>query len=235
MNDLTVFNNPDFGEIRSMLIDSEPWFVGKDVAKSLGYKDTPKAIRDHVDDEDKRLLRVGDLPTLKVNNYGAYIINESGVYALIFSSKLPTARQFKRWVTSEVLPAIRKTGSYAVMTAPQPVEHRELTADDYLKAASIVAGCRNERLPYVLGFLEQGGFPIPEIMSPDYQPTDVDDALCLLREAKNNRGMTYEQIGKIIGLDRVQVGRYYSGVTRPKPQRAAFILKRLQDALSQLD
>lgn len=232
MNDLTVFNNPDFGEIRSMLIDSEPWFVGRDVAVALGFKDTVNALKAHVDDEDKKGWRI---TTPSRGQQRMIVVNESGVYALIFSSKLPTARQFKRWVTSEVLPAIRKTGSYAVMTAPQPVEHRELTADDYLKAASIVAGCRNERLPYVLGFLEQGGFPIPEIMSPDCQPTDVDDALCLLREAKNDRGMTYEQIGKIIGLDKVQVSRYYSGVTRPKPQRAAFILKRLQDALSQLD
>lgn len=163
------------------------------------------------------------------------IVNESGVYALIFSSKLQTAKQFKRWVTSEVLPSLRKTGSYTVVTAPQPAERRELTTDDYLRAASIIAGCRNERLPYVLNLLEQGGFPIPEITSPDLLPTEVDDALQLLREAKNDRGMSYTQIGKIVGLDRMQVCRYCAGKIRPKPQRAALFQKRLQDALAQLD
>ena len=110
MNDLQVFKNAEFGEIRTVTIDDEPWFVGKDVAKALGYSDTNKAIAMHVDEEDK----LNDKTSLSLGQRGGWVINESGLYSLILSSKLPTAKKFKRWVTSEVLPSIRKHGMYAV-------------------------------------------------------------------------------------------------------------------------
>lgn len=99
------FKNEDNGEI---------WCVGKDVAEILGYKDTDKAIRDHVDAEDQELLKPADLAGLKIPNRGLIFINESGLYSLIFGSQLPEAKKFTRWVTSEVLPSIRKTGTYSV-------------------------------------------------------------------------------------------------------------------------
>ena len=108
MNNLQIFNSEEFGSVRTMVIDNEPWVVGKDVAEILGYKDTSDAMRRHVDDEDKLTRRFTD----SGQNREMYIINESGLYSLILSSKMPNARKFKRWVTSEVLPAIRKTGSY---------------------------------------------------------------------------------------------------------------------------
>ena len=108
MNEPVIFNNPEFGEIRIVNISGEPWFVGKDVADALGYSDTDKAIRTHVDDEDKLTRQIGG----SGQNRNMMIINESGLYSLILSSKLPSAKQFKRWITSEVLPAIRKTGGY---------------------------------------------------------------------------------------------------------------------------
>ena len=108
--ELQIFKNTDFGEVRTVLIDNEPYFVGKDVAEVLGYTNPHKALRDHVDAEDTRTERfvhpLGGEQETKV-------INESGLYSLILKSKLPTARQFKRWVTSEVLPTIRKHGVYA--------------------------------------------------------------------------------------------------------------------------
>lgn len=110
MNDLQVFKNTEFGEIRTMTIDNEPWFVGKDVASILGYVDTSDALKKHVDTEDKLTRRFAD----SGQNREMYVINESGLYSLILSSKLPKAKEFKRWVTSEVLPAIRKHGVYAV-------------------------------------------------------------------------------------------------------------------------
>lgn len=116
MNEISIFENPTFGQVRSLTIDNEPWFVGKDVAEVLGYSDTNKAVSMHVDDEDKKL---NDKSSLSFGQRGATLINESGLYALIFSSKLETAKAFKRWVTSEVLPAIRKTGSYQM---PAPVQ-----------------------------------------------------------------------------------------------------------------
>ena len=108
MNELTIFENPEFGAIRTVELDGEPWLVGKDVAAALGYTDTDQALRRHVDDEDK-LTRNFDGSG---QNRSMTIINESGLYSLVLSSKLPTARKFRRWVTSEVLPSIRRTGGY---------------------------------------------------------------------------------------------------------------------------
>ncbi len=107
-NEIQLFHNDEFGDIRTVIIDGEPWFVGKDVTAILGYKNTSKALLNHVDSEDK--LNNESLSSL--GQRGGWLINESGVYSLILSSKLPNARRFKRWVTSEVLPAIRKTGRY---------------------------------------------------------------------------------------------------------------------------
>lgn len=125
MNDLAIFENPEFGHIRGLKIEGEPWFVGKDIAEALGYADTAAALKKHVDDEDKKLFKADDLPTLKMSNYGAYLVNESGLYSLMLKSKLPAAKKFKRWVTSEVLPSIRKTGAYSV-----PGAGRDAPADD---------------------------------------------------------------------------------------------------------
>lgn len=108
MEQLKIFENEEFGQVRTINIDREPWFVGKDVAKILGYKDTSDAMRRHVDDEDKLTRCFTDSGQKRE----LYIINESGLYSVILSSKLPSAKRFKRWVTSEVLPVIRKTGSY---------------------------------------------------------------------------------------------------------------------------
>lgn len=108
MEQLKIFENEEFGQVRTINIDGEPWFVGKDVAKILGYKDTSDAMRRHVDDEDKLTRCFTDSGQKRE----LYIINESGLYSVILSSKLPSAKRFKRWVTSEVLPAIRKTGIY---------------------------------------------------------------------------------------------------------------------------
>lgn len=122
MNELQIFKNPEFGEIRTVEVNNEPWFVGKDVAMVLGYSNPQKAIRDHVEDEDKgvnEMFTPGGKQQLP-------IINESGLYSLILSSKLPTAKKFKHWVTSEVLPTIRKHGAY--MT-PETLQEAILNPD----------------------------------------------------------------------------------------------------------
>lgn len=105
MNQLQIFENPEFGAVRTVEIDGDPWLVGKDVAQALGYTNPQKAIRDHVDDEDK-----GVNESFTVNGTQGILINESGLYSLVLSSKLPTARKFRHWVTSEVLPSIRRHG-----------------------------------------------------------------------------------------------------------------------------
>lgn len=115
MNNLQIFNSEEFGAVRTVTINGEPWFVGKDVALALGYSYPQKAVRDHVLEEDRGVNEM-DTPS---GRQKLVTINESGLYALIFGSKLDSAQRFKHWVTSEVLPAIRKTGSYQ---APQGKE-----------------------------------------------------------------------------------------------------------------
>lgn len=124
MNDLQIFNSEEFGEIRTVTIDGEPWFVGKDVAIALGYQNTSKALADHVEECDK----LNNKLLLSLGQRGGWFINESGLYALIFGSKLESAKRFKHWVTSEVLPAIRRHGAY--MT-DQTLE-KALTSPDFL-------------------------------------------------------------------------------------------------------
>lgn len=136
MNELQIFKSPEFGQIRTLTIDGEPWFVGKDVADILGYQNGSRDINRHVDADDKRKEMITDGKQLKET----ILINESGLYSLILSSKLPTAKQFKRWVTAEILPSIRKTGGYianaetmtdaeimskALLIAKQTIENRE--------------------------------------------------------------------------------------------------------------
>jgi len=114
MSELQVFNNAEFGSVRSLMVNGEPYFVGKDVAEILGYGDTRDALAAHVDEEDKAVIQKSEIATLEIPNRGLTVINESGLYSLIFSSKLPSAKRFKRWVTSEVLPAIRKHGGFVM-------------------------------------------------------------------------------------------------------------------------
>lgn len=114
MSELQVFNNAEFGSVRSLMVNGEPYFVGKDVAEILGYGNTRDALAAHVDEEDKAVIQKSEIATLEIPNRGLTVINESGLYSLILSSKLPSAKRFKRWVTSEVLPAIRKHGLFVM-------------------------------------------------------------------------------------------------------------------------
>lgn len=122
MDNLTVFNNEEFGNLRTIDIDNEIWFVGKDVAEALGYKDTSDALKRHVDNEDKLTRCFSD----SGQSRNMYIINESGLYSLTLSSKLPSAKRFKRWVTSDVLPSLRKTGSYSLSNAQDLSQNTQL-------------------------------------------------------------------------------------------------------------
>lgn len=137
MEKLQLFQNPKFGQIRTLEIDGEPWFVGKDVADALGYSDTKSALADHVDAEDKQIIQRGQIAALEVPNRGLTIINESGLYSLVLSSKLPAAREFKRWITREVIPAIRKNGGY--INGQQEMNPEELMAAAVLVAQRTIA------------------------------------------------------------------------------------------------
>lgn len=135
MNELQVFKNHEFGSVRTLVIDNEPWFVGKDVAEALGYKNTKDALAKHVDSEDKEILKSQNATLENIPNRGVTVVNESGLYSLILSSKLPSAKKFKRWVTSEVLPALRKTGQYQV----KELSGSELMAKALIEAQNVLA------------------------------------------------------------------------------------------------
>lgn len=124
MNEIQIFKNDSFGEVRTITIDNKPCFVGKDVAEILGYADPQKAMKMHIDDEDKLTRQI----VVSGQNRNVTIINESGLYSLILSSKLPTAKKFKHWVTAEVIPSIRKHGAYMTEDTIQ----KALTSPDFL-------------------------------------------------------------------------------------------------------
>lgn len=130
MNEVQLFNFENH-EVRSLLLNNEPWFVGKDVADVLGYQNGSRDINRHVDEEDRQNYQNGTFDSPR----GMTIINESGLYSLVLSSKLPSAKKFKRWVTSEVLPALRKTGQYQV----KELSGQELMAKALIEAQSVLA------------------------------------------------------------------------------------------------
>lgn len=135
-----VFNNVEFGDVRVIMQDEQPWFVGKDVASVLGYTNTRKALLDHVDNEDKNTVTIRDG---NKGNPNQVIINESGLYSLIMSSKLPSAKQFKHWVTSEILPTIRQHGAYLT---PEKVEEVLMNPDTIIKLATQLKAEREGRI-----------------------------------------------------------------------------------------
>lgn len=140
MSELQIFKSPEFGQVRTVTIDGEPWLVGKDVATALGYSNPSNAVVTHVDDEDKTTYSF----QVSGSNYKtkATLINESGLYSLVLSSKLPTAKKFKHWITSEVLPAIRKHGGYLT---PEKIEEALLNPDTLIRLATELKAEREAR------------------------------------------------------------------------------------------
>ena len=137
MQELKIFENPAFGQVRTVEREGEPWFVGKDVAEILGYSNPNEALQDHVDEEDKLNSKMLSSFTLDLGQRGGWLINESGLYSLVLSSKLPTAKAFKRWVTSEVIPSIRKTGGY--IAGQEQLSPSELMAKALMVAQKTLA------------------------------------------------------------------------------------------------
>lgn len=143
MNEMKVFTSSEFGTVRTVTIDGEPWFVGKDVAEILGYGNTRDAILSHVDDEDRRVIQKSENATFEIPNRGMSLVNESGLYSLILGSKLSSAKRFKHWVTSEVLPSIRKHSAYLT---PEKVEEFLLNPDTIIRLATDLKNEREARI-----------------------------------------------------------------------------------------
>lgn len=188
MKNLQVFKNEQFGEVRVMEHDGEPWFVGKDVAGILGYADQNKAIATHVDTEDK----LNDKTSSSLGQRGGWLINESGLYSLILSSKLPAAKKFKRWVTAEVLPSIRKHGFYETPRAEAQNE-RLASVNNAVKILTPLlqaAGCNSEiQLLTEKSIYEKAGIVLPVTIHADQQ---YFDTVHIARQV----GIYYQSSGK---------------------------------------
>ena len=187
MNDLTIFESPEFGAIRTVELDGEPWLVGKDVAETLGYTNPQKAVRDHVDEEDRT---VND--SFTVNGTPITLINESGLYSLVLSSKLPTARKFRRWVTSEVLPSIRRTGGYN-LPKDYPSALRAL-ADTEEKRLALLA--ENERQQQIIADFE----PVKQYVDTILQSKDA----VTTTQIAADYGMSAKELNRILYQEGVQ-------------------------------
>lgn len=187
--------NYEGSEIRSVLIDDEPWFVGKDIASVLGYKDTKSAILDHVDAEDRSILQKRQNATFEIPPRGFSIVNESGVYALIMNSKLPTAKKFKHWVTSEVLPTIRRHGLYATPEAAYEFMQRPETLIVMLQ--EIQRGREEkEKLQSRLAVVE------PKARYYDYVLQGVD--LVTTTSIARDYGMSAQEFNKLLAENKIQ-------------------------------
>ena len=229
MNELQTFSNSEFGAIRTLNIDNAPWFVGRDVAKSLGYAKPQNAIADHVDDEDKKGALIQGTPGGSQN---MVIINESGLYSLILSSKLPSAKKFKRWVTSEVLPAIRKTGAYVTTTAATQATEKTLKEEKYMRAAQYISTCPKSNLPLVLSALHEAGVDLVLLES-----AKVTDGECarLINKAVNDYGLSMTAIGKLTGLHTTQIQRIRTGASKPSAERSQLICTAIRSALPEIE
>ena len=165
-NELQIFENPEFGKIRAVEIDGEPWLVGKNIAAALGYQNPSKAIFSHVDDEDKTfvMLDIADFQNgnVPIGQTKTAIVNESGMYSLVLSSKLPGVKKLRRWVTSEVLPSIRKHGAY--MT-PGTIEKVLTDPDTIIRLATELKEEQKKRRALEAEWAQKGRLKIHEILS----------------------------------------------------------------------
>ena len=218
---IQIFNNAEFGEIRSMEIGGEPWFVGKDVATALGYAKPENAVSNHVDSEDKTSTLIQG----SGSNYKskAIIINESGLYSLILGSKLDGAKRFKRWVTSEVLPAIRKTGAYAVDSKAAEIKMRELRVKEMNAQARLLnAETRRLKILQAERGLSQVAIDTAAVKAAEeITGQDLGDYL-----PKTGRTYSASEVGNALGISANKVGKIANANGLKTEEYGVFVLDK---------
>ena len=217
---IQIFNNAEFGEIRSMEIGGEPWFVGKDVATALGYAKPRNAIERHVDSEDKK-----DAPIQGTlgGTQSMTIVNESGLYSLILGSKLDGAKRFKRWVTSEVLPAIRKTGAYATDSKAAEIKMRELRVKEMNAQARLLnAETRRLKILQAERGLSQVAIDTAAVKAAE-EVTGRD-----LGEYLPKTGRTYSasEVGNALGISANKVGKLANAYGLKTEEYGVFVMDK---------
>lgn len=197
MNELKIFNSPEFGQIKIIEKDNSVWFVGKDVAEALEYVNTKQALIDHVDVEDKQIFKGSDLRPLDfvIPNRGMTFINESGLYSLVLSSKLPNAKKFKRWITKEVIPSIRKHGGYLT---PAKIEEVLSNPDTIIKLATELKKLRTENQMQAQQIAEFK--PIKEYVDLILQ----SDGTVTTTQIAADYGLSAKKLNKILNEEKIQ-------------------------------
>lgn len=195
MNQLRIFNNADFGDIRTVEQDGGIWFVGKDVAEALGYSNPSNAVISHVDDEDKLRTQI----KYAGQNREVSIINESGLYSLVLSSKLPSAKAFKRWITSEVIPSIRKTGSYN-KPSKQPTTQQEQ------RAKAMLLNAQSRQCKLWLRLAETTDLPDYKHICQQKAAEVLAGSPVLPMQKAEKKTLSATEIGKILGITAHKVG-----------------------------
>nr|DAO27491.1 MAG TPA: repressor domain protein [Caudoviricetes sp.] len=195
MNELRIFNNADFGDVRTVEKDGNIWFVGKDVAEALGYARTADAVKAHIDADDKGVC---DLPT-PGGRQETTIINESGLYSLVLSSKLPKAKAFKRWITSEVIPSIRKTGSYN-KPSKQPTTQQEQ------RAKAMLLNAQSRQCKLWLRLAETTDLPDYKHICQQKVAEVLAGSPVLPMQKAEKKTLSATEIGKILGITAHKVG-----------------------------
>lgn len=201
MQNIKIFNNAEIGQVRTITKNNEIWFIGKDIANILKYTDTDYAIRTHVDEEDKKLFKPEEISGLKIPNRGMVFINESGFYSLAFSSKLPIAKKFRRWVKNEVLPSIRKYGIYATS---QTIDNMLADPDNAIKVFSTLEEERQQRIALEQENKEQT--KVIEAMKPIKQYYDdvltAKSAINITQIAKQY-GLSGKKLNEILNQEKI--------------------------------
>lgn len=195
MNELRIFNNADFGDIRTVEQNGGIWFVGKDVAEALGYSNPSNAVISHVDDEDKLRTQI----KYAGQNREVSIINESGLYSLVLSSKLPSAKDFKRWITSEVIPSIRKTGSYN-KPSKQPTTQQEQ------RAKAMLLNAQSRQCKLWLRLAETTDLPDYKHICQQKAAEVLAGSPVLPMQKAEKKTLSATEIGKILGITAHKVG-----------------------------
>ena len=195
MNELRIFNNTNFGDVRTVEKDGNIWFVGKDVAEALGYARTADAVKAHIDADDKGVCV---LPT-PGGRQETTIINESGLYSLVLSSKLPSAKAFKRWITSEVIPSIRKTGSYN-KPSKQPITQQEQ------RAKAMLLNAQSRQCKLWLRLAETTDLPDYKHICQQKAAEVLAGSPVLPMQKAEKKTLSATEIGKILGITAHKVG-----------------------------
>ena len=224
-NEVQIFENAEFGKVRTIVKDGEPYFVGKDVADILGYADTDQAIRKHVDEEDKLTRRFNG----SGQNREMTIINESGLYSLILSSKLPAAKKFKRWVTSEVLPAIRKTGSYTAKHAKP---------DDAIQSKRLEVMERNARTRaanLLLKIAERTNIPEYKAVCNAKAAEMVAGEMILPLPVAERKTYSATEIGAMFGVSANKIGKLANAHKLKTPEYGKLFYSKSEHSVKEVE